>query len=113
MHDAYDFGKEGPVYTFECYDGTPLDLEETGALLESRKILLKPRNRHTNPEIQSHMNDIVRDYRAGHYPKWIMLTGTYVDVAGQTWIRGWREEKGEEEVEVVDYLFNVTYWAWA
>ena len=106
MHNAWEFGKEGPVYEFEFYDGTPLDLEETGSYLEPRKVLLQPRKRHHDRELQAHMNEIIRDFRAGMYPKWIYITGTYVDQIGQTWIRGFRDE-GED---VVDYIFNSTFW---
>jgi len=110
MHHAFEFGSEGPIYEFEFYDGTPLDLEEMGAYMEPRKILLKPRRKHIDKELHRHMQDIQRDFKLGHYPAWIMITATYRDQLGQEWIRGFRQEKGEEEP--TDYIFNATFWSW-
>ena len=115
MHQAWEFGKEGPVYEFEFYDGTPLDLEETGSYLEPRKVLLRPKKRHTDKEILANMKEIWRGWIAGEYPKWIMITATYRDQIGQEWIRGYQEVKnpatGEEPV--TDYIFNTNYWSWS
>ncbi len=71
--------------------------------------MLKPRQRHIDKEKQAHMKDILRGWRANEYVKWIYLTGTYRDQLGQTWIRGYQTA---QDGDVVDYIFNSTYWSW-
>ena len=106
MHQAFDFGKKGPIYEFEFYDGTPLDLEEIEALKEHKQITLTPVRRHRI--YQEELKEIQKRYRAKEYPRSISLTGKYRDQAGQIWLRGHYWEKGENEP--VDMIFNTEFW---
>lgn len=110
MLPAFDMTPDNSaIYVFEFYDGEQKEFTVSREYLEPMNVILRPHRRTRNPQDQPLLNQIIKDYQAGDYPRKVAITQELTDNTGDLWLRVMYEEEGE----MLDMIFNNRFWIWS